>query len=92
VELVRASGSLGHSVLHIEGEVRDEAFDEPLEVRQSHSSEEAPEQTELAQKAECVERRGLAERKRFHQKISGDSAHGIFSFRFGNVGESSEAV
>ena len=30
-------------------EVRDEAFDdEPLEVRQSHSSEETPEQAELA--------------------------------------------
>jgi hypothetical protein len=39
-----------------------------------------------------VERRGLTERKRFQQKISRDSAHGIFSFRFGNVGESSEAV
>jgi hypothetical protein len=34
-----------------------------------------------------VERRGLTERKRFQQKISRDSAHGIFSFRFGNVGE-----
>ena len=39
-----------------------------------------------------VERRALTERKRFQQKISRDSEHGIFSFRFGNVEESSEAV
>jgi hypothetical protein len=39
-----------------------------------------------------VEGRGLTERKRFQQKISRDSEHGIFSFRFENVGESSEAV
>jgi hypothetical protein len=63
-----------------------------LGVRQSHSSEEACEQIGLITKAECVERRGLTERKRFQQKISRDSEHGIFSFRFGNVGESSEAV
>jgi hypothetical protein len=39
-----------------------------------------------------VEGRGLTKRKRFQQKISRDSEHGIFSLRFGNVGESSEAV
>jgi hypothetical protein len=32
------------------------------------------------------------DRKRFQQKISRDSEHEIFSFRIGNVGESSEAV
>jgi hypothetical protein len=80
-------------VLHIKGKSRDEAVDDgPLVVRQSHSSEEACEQIGLNTKAECVERRGLTERKRFQQKISRDSEHGIFSFRFGNVGESSEAV
>jgi hypothetical protein len=46
----------------------------------------------LINKVECLERRGLTERKRFQQKISRDSEHGIFSFRFGNFGKSSEAV
>jgi hypothetical protein len=41
-------------VLHIKGKSRDEAFDDrPLEVRQSHSSEEACEQIGLITKAEC---------------------------------------
>ena len=57
--------------MHIKGKSRDEAFDdELLEVRQSHSSEEAPEQAELALRAEGVERRGLTERKRFQWKMA----------------------
>jgi glutaredoxin len=40
-------------------------FNEPLEVRQSHSNEEAPEQTELALKAEGEERMRLTKRKHF---------------------------
>ena len=39
--------------------------DKSLEVRQSHSSEEARKQIGLTTKAEYVERRGLTERKRF---------------------------
>jgi hypothetical protein len=55
----------------LRGEVRDEAFDdEPLEFRQSHSSEEAPEQTVLTLKADCVERRELTKRKRFQWRLA----------------------
>lgn len=76
---------------HIRGKSKDEAFDdERLEVRQSHSSEEALEQAELALKAEGVERRGLTERKRFQQETSRDSEHGQSNFEFGKVRESSE--
>ena len=72
--------------------VIDKAFDDkPLEVRQSHSSEEAREQIELALKAECVERRGLTERKPFQQENNRDTEHGKPSFRFVKVRESSEA-
>jgi len=78
---------------HIKGKSGDEAFDDkPLEVRQSHNSEEAREQAGLALKAKCLERRGLTERKRSQQKFNRDSEHGIFSIRFRLVGESSEAV
>ena len=68
------------------------AFDDkPLEVRQLHSSEEAREQIGLALKAQCVERSGLAKRKRSQQKLSRDTEHGQPSFRFGKVRESSDA-
>jgi hypothetical protein len=77
------------SIFIIKSGAEERFDDEPLEVRQSHNSEEAPEQIELALKAECVEQWGLTERQRFQQKISRDSEHGIFRFRFGNVGESS---
>ena len=77
-ELGISNGSAGHSfALHIKGKSKDEAFDdELLEVRQSHSSEEAPEQAELALRAEGVERRGLTKRKQFQQENSRDTAHG----------------
>ena len=64
------------------------AFDDkPLEVRQLHSSEEAREQIGLALKAQCVERSGLAKRKRSQQKLSRDSEHGKFSFRLERLGK-----
>jgi hypothetical protein len=62
-----------------------------VEVRQSYSSEEAPEQIELALKAEGVERMGLTERKPFQQENSRETEHGKPSFRFGKVRGSSEA-
>ncbi|MFT4788478.1 MAG: hypothetical protein ACI95X_001291 [Paraglaciecola sp.] len=63
---------VGHVfVLHIKGESRDEAFDDrTLEVRQSHSSEEATEQAGLTLRAEDVEGRGLTERKYFQRRIA----------------------
>ena len=74
---------------HIRGKSKDEAFDdERLEVRQSHSSEEAPEQAELTLKAEGVERRGLTERKRFQWEIAvTQSMDSLFSYleRLGKV-------
>jgi hypothetical protein len=59
-----------------------------LGVRQSYSSEEAPEQTEVALKAEGVE---LTEGKHFQQETSRDTEHGQSNFEFGKVRESSEA-
>jgi hypothetical protein len=45
--------------LQIKGKSKYKAFDdERLEVRQSHSSEEAPEQAGLKPRAEVVEQRG----------------------------------
>ena len=82
----------GQFALHIREKSKDEAVDdEPLEVRQSHSSEEAPEQTEVTLKAEGVERRGLTKRKHFQQENSRDTEHGQSNFEFGKVRESSEA-
>jgi hypothetical protein len=44
-----------------------------------------------AQGAVCGAK-GTDRGKRFQQKIIRDTEHGLFSFRFGNVEESSEAV
>jgi hypothetical protein len=44
-------------ILHIKGKSKDETFDDkPLEVRQSHSSDQARKQIGLSSKAECVKR------------------------------------
>jgi hypothetical protein len=47
-----------------------------VEVRQSHSSEEAPEQAGLAIRAEGAKRRGLTKRKHFQQENNRDTEHG----------------
>jgi len=80
-------------VPHIKGKSWDEAFDDkPLEVRQSHSSEEAPEQAGLTLRVERVERRGLTKRKRSQQKIGRDSEHGKFSFRLERLGKAAKSA